>query len=551
MNNAFLNAMGQKNARTWNDAISNSTTGVSTLDYFAKCGSYRGRNFVEVNSDMASIFGSDPLTAMKILFYNRLITRKVKGFGHETETVQRGQGQRDEFVKSLAWLENNYPELLYQNLWLVPVVGSWKDLWYDSAATGFHYYVNTDKVYELVKIGLQSEYHRAILAKNLPAIRSRRNAKNDRRRRRSAWARGLCEYLGWSEREYRKFKADPENSAHMFQRVMCANDWDSLDFNTISGKALFNLISQRGKDRKNVIERHGLENKYIEWIKTQPVAKFTGYPYELYLAAKNERNLAQKYTYDAQFQGLLAKAKDAVAPELLEKGVLCALDTSGSMHGGYGMGGIQQAGIAPIDVCVGLGIYFASLLQGHFHNHVIMFDNTSRFLKLNGESFCDKCDQIPDNAMGGTNFQSVIDEIVRVRRQNPQIPVSDFPEVLLVVSDMQFNPASDGGWYSRNVTGYDTETNYEVAMRKLRQVGLPDMTIIWWNVNGQHTTDFASTNFDPGTVLVSGFDGAIVTSILGGMEEVVDKETGEKRKPTPEEVMQKALDQEILNRIEV
>jgi hypothetical protein len=35
------------------------------------------------------------------------------------------------------------------------------------------------------------------------------------------------------------------------------------------------------------------------------------------------------------------------------------------------------------------------------------------------------------------------------------------------------------------------------------------------------------------------------------MEEVIDEKTGEKRKATPEEMMQKALDQEILNRIEV
>lgn len=539
--NQFLNQLGQRNCTTWNGAISNSTTGVTNLDYFAKCGSYRGRTPAEVSQDMAAIFGDDPMTAAKIVFYNRMITRKVKGFQNETEDVQRGQGQKDEFIKSLAWLENNDPDILYDNLWLVPIVGRWSDLWYDSAATGFHYYINTDKVYELVKVGLQSEYHRALIAKYLPKIRSRRNIKNDRHRRLNAWARGLCECLGWTETEYRKFKSNPENSAHEFQRLMCNGDWDSLDFNTVSGKALFNLLSQKGKDHKNVIERHGLEQKYLEWIKSQPVAKFTGYPYELYMAAKDRnRTLIQKYTYDKQFDALLAKAKDSVNPDLLRKGVLCALDTSGSMgymsHYGATTGQPQ-----PIDVCVGLGIYFASLLDGYFHNHVIMFDDNSKFLKLSGDSFCGKADQIANSATawGSTNFQSVIDEIVRVRRSHPEIPIEDYPEVLLVVSDMQFNPTGT------------TETNYETAMRKLRAVGLPDMTIIWWNVNGRFSGDFASTNMDPGTVLISGFDGAIVTSILGGMEEVIDEKTGEKRKPTPEEVMQQALDQEILNRVVV
>ena len=548
--NQFLQKIQQHNARTWNNAISHSTSGLSTLDYFAKCGSYRGRTCEEVNGDMASIFGRDPLDAIKIVFYNRMITRKIKGFEKTTEAVQRGQGQRDEFIKSLAWLENNYPDMLYQNIWLVPVIGSWKDLWYDSAASKFHYYINTDVVYSLVATGMQSEYHRALIAKYLPTIKSRRNTNNDRQRRRNAWAKGLCQYLGWTERQYRKFKSDPQNTAHNFQRLMCSGNWDSLDFNTVSGKALFNLLGQKGKDNKNVIERHGLENKYLEWIQSQPVAKFTGYPYELYCKAKAYgRTLAQKHTYDKQFEGLLKTARDSVPQELLNKGVLCALDTSGSMSSYYEMGGIQDVGLAPIDICVGLGIYFASLLEGHFHNHAIMFsdyaygykDEGTRFIKLQGESFCDKVDQIAGEAIawGGTNFQSVIDKIVRVRQDNPSIPVEDFPEVLLVVSDMQFNP-----------TGTN-ETNYETAMRKLRAVGLPEMTIIWWQVNGRFTGDVPSTMFDAGTVLISGFDGAIVTSILGGMEEVVDEKTGEKRKPTPEEVMAKCLDQEILNKIEV
>lgn len=533
-------------ARTWNNAISHSTSGSSILDYFAKCGSYRGRTPAEVSADIASILSEDPILGMKTIFYNRMITRKVKGFHNETEVVQRGQGQRDEFIKSLAWLENNKPELLYNNLWMVPVVGTWKDLWYDSAATGFHYYINPDKVYILVRQGLKSEYHRALLAKYLPKIRSRRNIKNDRHRRLNAWARGLCNFLGWSEAEYRKFKSSPEHNAHLYQRIMCDNSWDDLDFNMIPGKALFNLMSQKGKDRQNVIERHNLEEKYLDWIKSQPVAKFTGYPYELYKAARGEkytnitRTLAQTYTYNKQFDGLIEKATKDVAPEILNKGVLCALDTSGSMCSGYWIGGVQDVDIAPIDVCVGLGIYFSKLLQGHFKDHVVMFDDNSKFLKLNGE-FCDRVDQINRHATawGGTNFQSVIDEIVRVRRQNPNIPIEDYPQILLVVSDMQFNPSGS------------QKTNYEEAMSKLDAVGLPRMTVIWWQVNGRFTGDVPSKMDDEGTVLISGFDGAIVTAILGGQEEIIDEKTGEKRKLTPYETMVKALDQEILNKIQI
>lgn len=545
--NSVLRAMNKGGATTWNGAISNATSGSQVLDYFAKCGSYRGRTQSEVNASLASIFGEDAGLAMKTVFYNRMITRKCKGFVDQTESVQKGQGQKDEFIKSLIWLENNYPDILYTNLWLIPEVGCWKDLWYDSASTGLFHYTNTEKVYPLVEEGMQDEYHCHLVAKFLPKIRSRRNTKTDRHKRLNSWARGLCKHLGWTERQYRKFKSDPSNKAHSFQRLMCTGRWNDLNFKAIPGRALFSLTSQKGKDGRNAIERHGLEDKYVSWIKEQPTAKFKGYPYELFMKAKGNRSVLQKYTYDKQFEGLLELAREG-SSEALQKGVLCAIDTSGSMGalGHYGWGS-PQSSPQPIDVCVGLGIYFSALLEGHFKNHVMMFNNTSRLKKLSG-GFCDRVDQIKNSATawGGTNFQSVIDELVRVRKGNPNIPVEDFPEMLLVVSDMQFNPSGGYGHYSES----QMETNYETAMRKLNAVGLPNMSIVWWNVNGRFSEDVPSTMFDEGTTLISGFDGSIVTTLLGN-DTVVDEKTGEKRKANPYEQMLGALDQEILNCVQI
>lgn len=537
--NQFIKQMQKHDSLTWNLAISNSTSGSTLLDYFGKAGSYRGRSFEEVFADMSSIFAEDPLNALRVMFYNRMVTRKPKGFNNECDTLHKGQGNKHEFICSLNWLHNNHPEWLYKNLWLIPIVGRWSDLWYFSPVTQLSLSINREEVYKLVKAGLKSEYHRGLIAKHLPKIRSRRHTKNQRHVYLSEFARGLCAYLGWSEADYRHFKSSPEHTAHLWQRQACTGDWDDIDFKLISGKALFNLLSRKGKDGKNPVERHGLEQKYLAWIKSQPVAKFTGYPYELYKKARTtSRSLIQRYTFNSQFEGLLEKARESVPKELLDKGVLCALDTSGSMSSTYEMGGIQDSGIAPIDVCVGLGLYFSNLIEGYFKNHVVMFDSESRFLKLNGE-FCDQVDQIAKEATawGGTNFQSVIDEIIRVRRQNPDIPVEDFPKILLICSDMQWN-----------ATG-TFETNYEMLMRKLSSVGLPPMVCIWWQCNGQFTGDVPSLATDVGAYMISGMDGAIITSILGGLEEKIDEITGEKRQLNAQEMMEKCLDQEILKKI--
>lgn len=541
MNNLFTNALMSNDALTNNGAVAHSTTGSKILDYFSKSGSCRGRKYDDVVADLAGVFGESLELGLKVAFYNRMVTRKAVGFKATTptETVQKGQGQRDEFVKTLKYLEFNHPEALKNNLFLVPVVGRWSDLWYDSAATNFFHYVDTKLVYELVKIGLSSESQRPLIAKYLPKIRSKSNCTNERHNRLNAWAKGLCQYLGWDEQSYRKFKSDPDNKAHTFQRLMSGNRWDELNFNSIPGKALFNLIGSK----KEPLKRHNLEQKYIDWIKTQPVAKFTGYVYELFNAAKsNLGSLAKRLTFDKQFEKMLQTAKDGVNPELLKKGVLCAIDTSGSMSSfGYYSG--KALSFAPIDVCCGLGIFFSTLLEGAFKDTVVMFDAVSKTLKLTG-TFTDKVKQLSSHATawGNTNFQSVIDEIVRVRKSKPNIPVSEYPGVLLVVSDMSLD--NSGG-----------DTNYNVAMKKLAAVGLPPMTIIWWNVtDGEKSVP--NKMDDNGVVMISGWDGTIVSKILEAEAEakvVVNEETGEKEvvKPTPYETMIKCLDQEVLRLVKV
>ena len=202
-----------------------------------------------------------------------------------------------------------------------------------------------------------------------------------------------------------------------------------------------------------------------------------------------------------------------------------------------------QENLSALDVCVSLGIYFSALNEGAFKDNVIMFNSTSERLQLKGK-FTEKCGQVPANAMGGTNFQSVIDEIVRIRKANPSIPIEDYPTTLLVVSDMQFNPTSSRTSYYGSSYGYrwnkDNEnTNYEEAMAKLTKVGLTEINIIWWDVTGRGR-DVPVRKGDARTALLSGFDGAIITEILGGNEQKALDMT---------EVMNTALGQDLLMQI--
>ena len=215
----------------------------------------------------------------------------------------------------------------------------------------------------------------------------------------------------------------------------------------------------------------------------------------------------------------------------------------------------MQSLIAPnvtaYDACISLGIYFSELNKGAFHNVVAMFDSESELMTLSGE-FTDKLSQIRScrTAWGSTNFQSLIDLIVRTRQQHPEIPLEDFPTTLLVVTDCQFNP-SNGYRYNPAIGVREELSNYDMAMAKLKMVFPQEFAdsfkIIWWNVAGRHTTDFPSTMEHGGTYMFSGFDGAIISMLLGG--DFQEKPNNEA--PSMEDIIRMAFDQEVMRLIQL
>lgn len=544
MSNGFIKANtigpGANGARTENGAISYATIGSALLDQFGKAGSFRGRDIMDVWADQAKLWSEDPENALKFPFYLRMITRQSNILnGGKTEKVQKGQGNRDEAFKRLLWIAKYHPDEFYLNLWLLPIVGSWKDLWALLSFDGADEYLKVEKFFEVMAEGIGDPNHKDLVKKYMPRIRSDKKCTTPWAKSTNLMAKMFAKTAGWSYKEYREFKAT--GVAHKFQTYICKGLYSNIDWKTIPGKALLNLVS--GK----FLKAHNLENNYIEWLKTQPVAKFNGYAYELGRKLKEcnfNPALATKITIDKQFDGLIQTASKNDGA--IKGNVLCALDTSGSMTSLIDV----KNNISAYDVCVSLGVYFSELNQGAFHNVVAMFDDTSRLKTLSG-TFTDKYTQIArgTTAWGSTNFQSLIDLIVDTRRKSPNIPLEDFPKTLLVVSDMQFNPSNS--WSYRG--GYDSSaerTNYEAAMKKLRTVFpeefVKDFKIIWWYCSNARTTDFPSTMEDGGTYMLSGFDGAVVSFILGGDIPVKVDEKGNTVQPSMEDIVNAALNQEVL-----
>ena len=528
--NGFIkqNTMGAGTSYTENGAISYASTGSELIDQFSKAGTARGRDINDVWTEQARLWGENPVNALRFPFYLRMITRQTNLIedGSKTEKVQKGQGARDEAFKRLLWIARYHKDEFYRNLWLLPIVGSWKDLW---VLLSMDNTLDKEKFFEVMAQGINSPAHKDLVKKYMPRIRSNKVCTTEWAQKTNKLAKEFAAFAGWSMKDYREFKST--GKAHAFQRLICERNYRNLNWNTIPGKALLNLVSG------DFLKRHNLTDSYINWLKSQPVAKFNGYVYELgmKLPKTYSSNLseAQKITIDKQFDNLIATAeKDGPA---ITGNVLVALDTSGSMASQiYGVPGLTS-----YDVCISLGLYFSALNKGDFHNTVAMFDSTSRMLKLHGETFTDKWYEIRNQsvAWGSTSFTSLISLICRTRKEHPEIPLEEFPQTLIVVSDMQFN-----------FCGKDS--NHDVMMNMLRQY-FPEEWVdkfrcIWWYCASRDGSshDVPATMDMGGQYIFSGFSGAVVSLILGG--DNIDEKTGEVKQLSMEEAVLKALSQEVL-----
>ena len=534
MENMFLSNVSKHNAITENGALSNSSTNNVFADQFATVPTYRGREYLDVCGDQSLLWDNNPLMAMRFIFYLRMVTRKTKVKNDfVTEKVQNGQGVRDEAFKRLLWVAENHKDVFSKNIWLLPIVGSWKDIWqmmfYD-VTLGVNA-IDRNSMYELMMEAMNFEEHAELIKKFMPRIKSSSKLTTEWTRRMNQFAVEFADYLNLSKKRYNKLKAS--GKAHEFQKIICGGRFDEIKWNMIPGRALALLANSK------FIEKHNLVDSYLEWLDKQEVAKFTGYPYELGKIFNQNRyghlSLYKKHTLNKQFQSLIKTAKENGK---ITENVWCALDTSGSMTVP-----VSSTGVSAMDICMSLGIFFSTLNEGAFHKNVIMFDSTSRIKQLSGE-FCDMMSQVPMNAMGSTNFMSVVDEIVRVRTENPNIPLEDYPKTLLIVSDMQFNPCVS----FRADRGVMIQTNYEKMVMKLSEVFpeefVKEMKFIWWNVSDR-LKDFPSQITDGGTYMIGGFDGSVVSMLLG------EDPKKPKAKKTMEDLVNDALNQEVLLLAEV
>ena len=106
-----------------------------------------------------------------------------------------------------------------------------------------------------------------------------------------------------------------------------------------------------------------------------------------------------------------------------------------------------------------------------------------------------------------TNFQAAFDLILQTAVRF-KLTQEQLPEVVLVLSDMEFDYAESGGWHSKG-----SKTNFEVVDAKFKAAGYARPGLVFWNLNSR--TETVPVRMDEsGTALVSGFSPSILKSLL-------------------------------------
>ena len=454
--NTLINAIDneQNYTVTENGAATLKSTLKHTVDFFGLGGALRSRTDADVISLFSKAFSEDPLVSMKILFY----ARNIRG----------GQGERKTFRTCLKWLAVEYPQVVVKNVNNIIEFGRWDDLfclrntqlWKTLALPMFHN--------EWFKADKPSLMWKWIASENTSSKETRQIASEIRN------------FIGVSPRTYRKTISEKRAQLDVVERKMCSKNWDKINYKGVPSKAALNY--------KDAFNKHdGVRyNLYIFDVKSGKTTINAGtlYPYDI---VEKCLDYDESSTLDVLWDAL---------PNYMEgdtsNGIVVA-DVSGSMSG------------RPMAVSISLAMYIAERNNGQFKNRFITFSEKPTLDKVHGNNIREKVVNLSQAEWGmSTNLESVFDLILNTAKQH-NVPASELPSKVYIVSDMQFNVACK----NQNSTLFETiDASYKSA-------GYERPELVFWNVNARNTQ--TPVRFDErGTCLVSGCSPAILTSLLSG-----------------------------------
>ena len=472
----MLQYLKQESNKTFteNGAATLKTTQSDCLDLFATIGAIRRESDEEIIARFMRAFAEDKDIAMKLLFF----ARDIRG----------GLGERKVFRVCLKWLSYNAPETVRKNLSYISEYGRFDDLLvlFDTPVEkDMLDFIREQLCKDVEAIDNGGEV--SLLGKWLPSV----NASNANTIKA---AKKIARFLQMDDKGYRKMLTKLRAYIRIIENNLREKDY-TFDYEKQPSKAMFKY---RGAFARNDAERY---NNFLNRVSSGE-AKLNAYtlaPYEIVEPCLNEywsrlpfmKDLAEeeKKSLNATWEALPDFGSEANA--------LAIIDTSGSMY--------CDAKPLPAAVALSLGIYFAEHNTGAFKNHFIEFSREPELIEIKGETFADKLQYICSfNKVADTNIEAVFDLVLSAAVNN-NVPQSELPEKLIIISDMEFNAC---------VKNAGT-TNFNNAKAKFEAAGYKLPEVVFWNVASRNRQQPVTKN-EQGVALVSGCTPRLFSQVVDG-----------------------------------
>ena len=421
--------------RTLNGAMTYNTSTKKALDLFSLGGALRNRPEKEVSDLILKAYDENALDTIRVLLYLR--------------DVRFGQGERRVYEIGVKALKSklNVNSLIEATI----EIGYWRDV--------FNFF-SFEEYMPLVKERYEShikEDKYDLMEKWMPSVGGSKNKLANR----------IASYLGLTSKQYRKYLSKARSKIDVVEVKMCANKWDNIEYSHVPSKAGFNY--------RDAFNKHDGE-RYSKYLKA---------------VASGEKSINVKDLYPYEITGkYLDGSRRDEALEVMWKNLpdytkgdnaIVVADTSGSMWG------------MPMNIATSLAIYFAEHNKGLFHNEYITFSTQPKFMKFkDDDSLYDKVEYMKATSIvADTNIRRVFELILKAGKDN-NLPQSEMPSTIYIVSDMEFNYAV-----------CDRNTNLEEIKELYAESNYVMPNLVFWNVNSWKDT--IPCKYDErGVALVSG-----------------------------------------------
>lgn len=434
---------------TENGALSLSTSADAVVDFFFQVGASRGNPVKALFTFGKGMQCDEDLTVRTLLW---------------ARDAREGAGERQTFRDLLKFVATKDVELAKRILVKIPELGRW-----DDAVAMFNTSVGVEAM-AMCLVALAGNDQ--LCAKWMPREKSKWKVE----------ARLFREFAELTPRQYRKLLSQLSNT---LEQKMCAKLWAEIEYNHVPSVA---AARYQAAFNKNDETRY---SAYKEAL-TDGEAKVNAaaiFPHDV-IKGRDE------VVKEAQWKAL---------PDFLNgntTAILPMVDVSGSMD--TAVAGSTTA----MDIAIGLGLYVAERTTGQFKNQYISFSEEPVFGTVDTSlTLAQRIQHMEhDNVGYSTNFQAAFDLILQTAVRF-KLTQEQLPEVVLVLSDMEFNQA-ESSWRSSAA-----KTNFEAVDAKFKAAGYARPGLVFWNLNSR--TDAIPVRMDEsGTALVSGFSPSILKSLL-------------------------------------